>query len=88
MISLDKKPFSQEQITTVTLINSCVSLLPLSPLALATYIPMIFFGMHDRVFIIFCSSVLYRFWEEVSFAVHEYKMSHQQIHSYHQQPLL
>lgn len=45
VISLDKKPFNQEQITTVTLLNSHVSLLPLSPLLPATNIPIVFFGM-------------------------------------------
>lgn len=71
---------------TVTTFASCVSLLPLSPLPAATKIPVVFFGICNRHFIIFCPLVPSRLWEKLSFALQGYKTHNEQTGRYHQQP--
>lgn len=63
-----------------------MSLLPLSPLPAATSIPVVFFGTHNRHFIIFCSLVPSRLWEKLSFALHGYKTHNEQTGRYQQPP--
>lgn len=43
---------------TVTTLGSCMSLLPLPPHPAVTGVPVAFFGMCNRHFVIFCSLVL------------------------------